>query len=913
MAQIPSYTTGSLKLSDYLIGTDVSSENVTRSMPVSDIVASILAAKSIGTVTSISTSNSTYINLAGGPITTTGSLTASLSASGTPSSATYLRGDGTWSEPGPTPTDIITYSTSVPLTTDTASWKFANTGVTASSINNNVQVDIPGLLSSVDSVLDGVAITVTGSTTTNPSTGDITVVNAGVYQARAGGNVTLTGSATPLQYSSAVTVSTTANPGTVVGVNAGVGTLVTNINTNPEIDINYTGSGNFIQSNIETISSDDIIAFQDLSASEVKTAKLNTIPASTLTSITEYIDDGLGTASNSGDRGKVKNIDTFTNVWKAKEMVTLSISEYNAICPGTDCDANTLYLIVGAGTAYTATYNVTYNVTGGAINQGWTASIDVNDGTGWVAASSLTAVAGTVYEWRISLALINGYTYVSGSLVSVSGSLTMPSNNTIDNISITAAIQAPAQAQCLVTLGYIINIGGTGSWTYGGDPAGTAINTTQSAQYMPQGSATGGIFNATILPGVGSTITSPLYYSWAGSPAGYTPAASVFPGDVTVTGTITGPTTYQGELIIDHSQVVTTGGASTAYLNDSATSSCCNGSWGKIISGLVAGASFGWNTPGVTAGSQPNGTLTWTPASPLFKYANGSTVVWNNTMASIPPAGGNTPVTVYTQGTLAFVSNVQPQFRKADWLAQLQGLGATSNTVIANAQQGPVNGNSPSTYTYTTPSVTPGTGYYFTSSGSISAFPTVTFDVTGGASGSGTNVDPLIENPLTVTGSWTVVESQVTVVIVHNLCSGCTDAPTWQVTASTTGSSGGGGTNSQTWTLNGIGSPAATFNIGGSSQVTFSISRTGAQYCLPSACMGGSLYQFPCPSNYRCPTNNPKYSGSWTVTSPGSNTGNRSWTGASVNGLGTIIPGGTQAYASGLSNGDTVTLTLIEQ
>ena len=100
---------------------------------------------------------------------------------------------------------------------------------------------------------------------------------------------------------------------------------------------------------------------------------------------------------------------------------------------------------------------------------------------------------------RISLALINGYTYVSGNLVVVSGNLTMPSSNTTDNLTITATIQAPAQPQCLVTLGYIINIGGTGSWTYGGDPAGTAINTTQSAQYMPQGSATGGIFNATIL------------------------------------------------------------------------------------------------------------------------------------------------------------------------------------------------------------------------------------------------------------------------------------------------------------------------------------------------------------------------------------------------------------------------------
>ncbi len=426
MAQIPSYTTGSLKLSDYLIGTDVSSENVTRSMPVSDIVASILAAKSIGTVTSISTSNSTYINLAGGPITTTGSLTASLSASGTPSSATYLRGDGTWSEPGPTPTDIISQKDGNDLTLDTAQWNFTGTGVSASSINNNVNVDIPGLLASVDSVVNGIAITATGTTTTNPSTGDVTITNSGTYQVRAGGNVTLTGSATPLQYSSAVTVSTAANPGTVVGVNAGVGTLVTNINTNPEIDINYTGSGNFIQPNIETISSDDIIAFQDLSASEVKTAKLNTIPTSSLVSVKNTID--------GYDNGKVKNIDTFTNVWKAKEMVTLSISEYNSICPGTDCDANTLYLIVGAGTAYTATYNVTYNVTGGAINQGWTANISVNDGTGWVPASSLTAVAGTVYEWRISLSLINGYTFVSGSLVSVSGSLTMPSNNTIDNI-----------------------------------------------------------------------------------------------------------------------------------------------------------------------------------------------------------------------------------------------------------------------------------------------------------------------------------------------------------------------------------------------------------------------------------------------------------------------------------------------
>ena len=49
-----------------------------------------------GTVESVGTSNSTFINGSGGPITSSGSLTYSLSATGTPSALTYLRGDNTW-------------------------------------------------------------------------------------------------------------------------------------------------------------------------------------------------------------------------------------------------------------------------------------------------------------------------------------------------------------------------------------------------------------------------------------------------------------------------------------------------------------------------------------------------------------------------------------------------------------------------------------------------------------------------------------------------------------------------------------------------------------------------------------------------------------------------------------------------
>ena len=49
-----------------------------------------------GTVTSVATSSGTFISVTGGTITTTGTIGADLSATGTPSNSTYLRGDNVW-------------------------------------------------------------------------------------------------------------------------------------------------------------------------------------------------------------------------------------------------------------------------------------------------------------------------------------------------------------------------------------------------------------------------------------------------------------------------------------------------------------------------------------------------------------------------------------------------------------------------------------------------------------------------------------------------------------------------------------------------------------------------------------------------------------------------------------------------
>jgi hypothetical protein len=52
-----------------------------------------------GTVTSVATSNGTFVNVTGGTITTSGTITSDLSATGTASSTTFLRGDNTWATP----------------------------------------------------------------------------------------------------------------------------------------------------------------------------------------------------------------------------------------------------------------------------------------------------------------------------------------------------------------------------------------------------------------------------------------------------------------------------------------------------------------------------------------------------------------------------------------------------------------------------------------------------------------------------------------------------------------------------------------------------------------------------------------------------------------------------------------------
>ena len=173
MPKIRSYGTVTPYNSDFIIGTDRDISNVTRNYKVSKIVDIILASLGIGTVTSIATTSGTFVSVTGGTINTAGTITMDISATGTPGTTTFLRGDGTWSQPGPAPTTVIGRYNSNLLTSDIDSLNFTGAGVSATASDQDVLIIIPGDGSVVDSVIAGTGISVSGPT------GNVTITNTG--------------------------------------------------------------------------------------------------------------------------------------------------------------------------------------------------------------------------------------------------------------------------------------------------------------------------------------------------------------------------------------------------------------------------------------------------------------------------------------------------------------------------------------------------------------------------------------------------------------------------------------------------------------------------------------------------------------------------------------------------------------
>jgi hypothetical protein len=217
-------------------------------------------------VTSVDTTNSTFVNMTPTSATTGAvTVTSSLSATGTPSASTYLRGDNTWAT----------------VTQANTTYDLSGTG----STNGTAGVRLAGS----DSTNDDVLIVGSGTTTVTRSGNTLTVTSNDQFD------------------------------GTLTGVTAGTGISVAASSTSPTVSVDYAGSDNIILSaTAATVVGADTIMFSDATDSGVKKGLVSDLPfapdsvVTGVTSVNFKTDgDALDVASNS-----ITSSGTMTGVWQ---------------------------------------------------------------------------------------------------------------------------------------------------------------------------------------------------------------------------------------------------------------------------------------------------------------------------------------------------------------------------------------------------------------------------------------------------------------------------------------------------------------------------------------------------------------------------------------------------------------------
>ena len=489
---------------DLLLGTSMSSGKPTKTFSIQSIATLVSASPTLGTVTNISTANSAFINVTGGPITGAGTITAELSAAGTPSNTTFLRGDNTWAPASSTGSaQISVLEEGVQLTSDVDSINFTGAGISATAVGNNVTLSIPTSSTNVQSIIGGTGISVSSPT------GNVTISNAGVTQLTAGTNITLSST------TGTVTINASNNAGTVQSILPGNGLQLDSgsLISNPTIGIETTGSNNYIligqSSGIPAV--DDIIAFNQTSSSNVKTTSFDTIPMASLPLVKTYIDDG--------DANTLKNdTDTFTSTAKIINVVTLTSAEYAAI--GTP-DPNTLYILEAtAGTITTLTLATTNSITGG------TPGVEYNL-TGDVSGATFVGIQGEPYSFTTIATPTAGH-YFSTPIggLTVAGTISAPPSASVAQILTGVVADLPTPA-VVATLLVVTNVqGGPGSaFDISGDITGSFATGVAPYSYS---------FTTVV-----SDPPSNTDYIWSVGPT-IVQASGIINGSQTVVATITG-------------------------------------------------------------------------------------------------------------------------------------------------------------------------------------------------------------------------------------------------------------------------------------------------------------------------------------------------------------------------------------
>ena len=708
MSIIYSYPTTQPTLDDLLIGTDVGDDNATKSFSVQSLVSLINASQNNGIITDVTISTSDIFIIAnktsviGDPAI---AYTLGLTATGTPSSTTFLRGDNQWVTPTVTSgISVLGQSASPPITTDLSQLNFTGAGVvTSSSGSGGVQVNIAGLTNVVETIVAGNGIGISGPT------GNVIISNTGITGLTPGNGISISTTTAGVS-----TVSVTGQTtGTVTSVAPGPGlSLISGTTTvNPVIGLDYTGADTYITEPAVAVPlAADLIPFHSIAGDTVNKVTFGDIQASTLTL--------LNTALTTSDADNVKNnTDTYTTVPITANVITLLDSEYNTLVSNGTTVANTLYLTTSTAPT-TGTVQFTIVDTGISAGSGCGFSTPVTTcNPAFTDGTNLTNVAiGTTYTLTtVVTASGANCTFSNGSSTStqvLTGTVT--SGTTQVTQSLTGSISAPAAPGTVTDTLNAITTGISGSQYTTNAPRqlsgtqGNSFNTidfgytaTANAGYVfsPGGASVNGLydqatsyygdnnttgyFNATTL----TAVTYPVTYtltdsitdnsgngytfvyqdSFNGLPPGSTiqvasggsatatvraiPVNGTPVSGFTATGTVTNVTSAQSiPLTITGTIASNTGTASMAV----DTSGLTGPSAGYTITYTANGATY---TPGSAisgaVGSNVNFVATISLNSPAYTATSPLTVVYSNGTGTVNIPGS---VTATISGTVAVTS-----------------------------------------------------------------------------------------------------------------------------------------------------------------------------------------------------------------------------------------------------------------